>query len=948
MKIDIQNVENTRWINTEFIKEVVEVFTKHYAENFKISDKDVICNEEFYSDLEIEFIDTNVVYIEKLGRYAYSSWDKEKKQYKIIYNNFFVKDAIHNLKEYYKKHTDKLSKKGEEILNNVDLWLEVYLLARELYDWLVVKFEGSEKITEENEEACRLSAAMKHFFVMSYLEDVENRDIKVWVSKFLEIEKERKYPISMMYYGDKLLDYRDKNFAVNKKKGNEFLLYCKLFELFKTGKYDEGIQYLINCTTMEDKRNITVKEYNDFVEKFHPDNDVQMSELEKNALLFLWDDCKMFRHTYPDTYTVEESLLCMYNAVYAFLKSGSKDDAIDVYNCYSRRFLKGDKMQEFINMISSYESNASRLVQSHRDHYSHSAYVFILGMAIYHTNETYRSKFNKVHFGHFRLGDIPEGSNAAKEYLFLNGVEFYCGAESGTMNFLRLWGLTSLFHDIGYQYEIPFEQIKNTSGNEICFQYKNFENYTDFNRYFSMCEKDSQWDENYRKFKDVKDYIRRLFLCDEIEDVQSYVDSGKCAMEEIIAYHIRRFVKREYSPEIKAMVLEENSYKPIEEDVNRISDLDFVARLLKLKPTPKGPYMDHAYFSGIITFRELMNMFGPDEFPLEFMDAITAIIMHNKFFEFCLKNIDVREEDNGGNKKKVKLGTPLKLEEHPLAYLLILCDELQCWDRTSFGKGSIQELHAIDARVTFESNKGLEVEYIYDRRFAKDAFELGADGNIVRISKGSLEKFYKYKDSGEEKIFTPSGFENACHETYKVKSTDFIDLGEDKKISCKFYKGIADIVELSAEGSVGVTVSASFGEKDKLKKEYLSETSIRNLYDTAKTLFEKMNGGKENSFEYATLIKKLVYISFVETMGKGLHEIGCFYTNKTKVFDIKEAEDFSAEDKVKIFNVEKAMLDEFCERHLINQFSDEEIEKMVDECITILSDSRGVEIYKLW
>ena len=53
MKIDIQKLENTRWINTEFIKEVVEVFTKYYAENFKISDKDVICNEEFYSDLEI-------------------------------------------------------------------------------------------------------------------------------------------------------------------------------------------------------------------------------------------------------------------------------------------------------------------------------------------------------------------------------------------------------------------------------------------------------------------------------------------------------------------------------------------------------------------------------------------------------------------------------------------------------------------------------------------------------------------------------------------------------------------------------------------------------------------------------------------------------------------------------------------------------------------------------
>lgn len=933
---------------TENLERVIkENSVKCYVENFKIVDKDVVCNEEFYSDLEIEFINYEMFGLKSpVGRYAFSEWSKEKKQYKITCNDYYINKAVNNLKQYYAKNPSKLSEKGAFILEVAYNWLVIYLIARELYEWLFLKIEGVEAYEEKTESANRMLVAMKHFFAMSCINEEDERAIIVWISKFLDIEKEKNYPISMMYYGDKLFEYRNKNFAGEKKKGNEFLLYCKLVELFKESKYDEGIHYLINSVTLEDKRKVSLEEYNTFVQEFHPDNNSQMSELEKNALLFLWDDCKMFRHTYPSYYIVDEALLCMYNAVYTFMKTGSKDDAIDIYNCYSRKFLKSDKMQEFINMISSYESNASRLVQSHRDHYSHSAYVFILGMAIYHTNAKYRMNFYNVHFGQFKLSEIPENGDAAKCFLERDYIDFYCGSESGDMNFLRLWGLTSLFHDIGYQYEIPFEQIKNTSGNEIYFQYKNFEKFTDFNKYFSECEKKGLWDEISRIFKDVKDYIKRLFLYEETEDIQSYVESDKCAIEEIIAYHIRRFIKREYSPEIKALVLEENGY--VEDNAKEISDLEFVARLLKLKPTPKAPYMDHAYFSGIITFRELITMFGPDEFPLEFMDAITAIIMHNKFFEFCLKNTDVREEDKNGNKRKIKVGTPLKLEEHPLAYLLILCDELQCWDRTSFGKGSIKEMHAIDAKVKFEHNKGLEVEYIYDRRFAKDAFSFDSAGNIAGISKGSLAKFYMYKDSGEEKIFTPSSLDKENYETYKVKSTEFIDLGKDENISCKFYKGIADIVELDGENVVGVNVSASFGEKDKLKKEYLSETSIRNLYDTAKTLFERMNTEKSKSFEYTTLMEKLAYISFVRNMGKGLHEIGCFYTNKTKVFDIKEAEDFTTEEKIKIFNVEKCMLDEFCERHLIEKFSDEEIEKMVDECITVLCDSRGIEIYKLW
>lgn len=950
--MQIENKCEVQYVGCEQdkIKNIIVSVVDYYLDKFKMDDKELNLGEEIYSDLKCELVDFKYIWEDgkNFGKYSYYQWVNEENIHKIVLNKFFISEAENNLKQYYATHVNKISTNGQVVLENVSDYFNKYLLARELCEWLLIKLEGIKVDTDKKDEAKnKLSVAMKHFFALSYLEDAEGKNVRIWISKFLGIELERQYPLSMMNYGDKLVNYRSTNYAGEKKKGNEFILYRKLFSMYKDGRYDDGIKYLVKSVMLEDKRFIPVDEYEAFVQKYHPNNVPKATELEKNALLFLWDDCKMFRHTYPDKYTVDDAVLCMYEAVYSFMKTGSKDDAIDIYNCYSRRFLKGDKMQEFINIISSYESNASRLVQSHRDHYSHSAYVFILGLAIYHMNENYRRSFNSVHFGHFKLGDIPEGNEKAKKFLDCSYIDFYCGPESGEMNFLRLWGLTSLFHDIGYQYEIPFEQIKHTSEGQICFQYKNFDKYTDFDRFFSECEKNGRWDENSRVYKEQKEYKKKFFFYDEADEIQSCIESENCSMEDIISYHILRVLKRSYSVEYKKDIFDKNGIEYNDGNAKEFSDVCYVAKLLKAKPTAKVPFMDHAFFSAIITFRELFAMFGPDEFPLEFMDAITAIIMHNKFFEFCLKD-----------------GQALKLNEHPLAYLLILCDELQCWDRTSFGKGSIQEMHAIDASFKFENNSGLEVNYIFDKRFIKDVFSFNDEGLITKIAKGTLAKFYICKEGKKELVLTPENFKMDMLETYTVSSKDFEDLDKksskllelenaeayilQQKVVCKFLKGIEDIVDLTDDTSIKVAVSASFGDKDKLKKEYLSESSIRHLYNMAKNLFDRMHEGQLIDFEYTTLLEKLVYIAFIKRVGEGLHKIGCFYTNKPKVFDIKELEDFSADDIDKIFAVEKCMLDEFCERHLLDVYTEEVIEKMVRECIVILCESKGIEIYKLW
>ena len=50
-----------------------------------------------------------------------------------------------------------------------------------------------------------------------------------------------------------------------------------------------------------------------------------------------------------------------------------------------------------VELLSEFESNASSLLMKHRDHYSHSVYVFALGLAIYEMNAEYRKTFSRFY-----------------------------------------------------------------------------------------------------------------------------------------------------------------------------------------------------------------------------------------------------------------------------------------------------------------------------------------------------------------------------------------------------------------------------------------------------------------------------------------------------------------------------------------------------------------------
>ena len=78
--------------------------------------------------------------------------------------------------------------------------------------------------------------------------------------------------------------------------------------------------------------------------------------------------------------------LCLQNAIKRFLSSGSKDDAFDVYYCFCEIFhVFGngfcDNTKNLLDILADHEIKAGGFNDKHRDHYSHTVYVFALGIS---------------------------------------------------------------------------------------------------------------------------------------------------------------------------------------------------------------------------------------------------------------------------------------------------------------------------------------------------------------------------------------------------------------------------------------------------------------------------------------------------------------------------------------------------------------------------------------
>ena len=480
--------------------------------------------------------------------------------------------------------------------------------------------------------------------------------------------------------------------------------------------------------------------------------------------------------------------LCLKNELAKFIDSGVAEDAYTVYYSFIEMFIGRDgKSQSMVELLSEFESNASSLLMSHRDHYSHSVYVFALGLAIYETNAWYRKVFSRT-------------------YGFKDGGE---GKESAHA-FLEYWGLTALFHDIGYPFEIPFEQVL---------------------AYFEVDKKKRSKDSVYIAYQNVKPLIF-IGKADGARLRKLYGRSFNDVIS-LLAYGIADKIGEPYD------ITEEKLLQ--------------VIRSKPSHPEKNGCFMDHAFFSACRLYQELIGILGPEKIEKYHVDARTAIMLHNSLFKFAILGY-----------KSDHLKSPLKAEKHPLAWLLMLCDELQCWDRTAYGRNSRTELHPMAVDFNF-SGQAISSVYYYDMEEREKIRQYNLD-------------YEAWEKAGKDPETQP-----------RLKA--YSDMAEKKQ---RFRRDIGQIVDLR---HCPLTVKASMRRTDRrVKHTYLSSSNFLHIYHFAVALHSRyMYQGKEKKasqaemereFNSLSLEYKISNINQVRSFDKYLNEIDCFYTDSPVDFDM--------------------------------------------------------------
>ena len=302
---------------------------------------------------------------------------------------------------------------------------------------------------------------------------------------------------------------------------------------------------------------------------------------------------------------------------------------------------------DLVKIMKKYEENTGDLIEKQRDHFIHSINVFLLGLAIYAQNKNYREAFHSYVY------------NSPYEKFYRNDGEI------SHEEFLYRWGVASLFHDIGYPVEIIGKQLNKFINDGIKSISSSYDadtaiDFKDFNEFNTIVKIDpnfaDEFTSNYPKAKFLNLFKPTDIMAQKIATDFPMVDVNE------VARHLDDFV-------------------------NIMGDNGFI---------------DHGFFSAIL----VLNSYGyliqkyaknHDFFFYPIVDSATAILLHNYYRNVLMK-------------KPFNLSA-LNPRDSPLAYLLILCDELQEWNRQPFGIKDKKRSHVNDLGLVIDDTR-LEVDYI--------------------------------------------------------------------------------------------------------------------------------------------------------------------------------------------------------------------------------------------
>lgn len=126
----------------------------------------------------------------------------------------------------------------------------------------------------------------------------------------------------------------------------------------------------------------------------------------------------------------------------------------------------------------------------------------------------------------------------------------------------------------------------------------------------------------------------------------------------------------------------------------------------------QGGHVDHGYYSALALLQHYGFMAEEASvtgriYEESILDSASAILLHN-YYKHVLQ------------KPPFSL-PPLAASLHPLAYLLILCDELQEWNRQAYGIADRKKTHAEASRIEMEGGV-LQIHYITSRGILAEDF----------------------------------------------------------------------------------------------------------------------------------------------------------------------------------------------------------------------------------
>ena len=327
-----------------------------------------------------------------------------------------------------------------------------------------------------------------------------------------------------------------------------------------------------------------------------------------------------------------------------------------------------------VDLMKKYEEMTGELINRQRDHFIHSVNVFVLGLAIYAKNENYRMIFR----------DYILENEFYKKYYKTPDMEF------SHEEFLYRWGIASLFHDIGYPFEIIGKQID----------------------------------------KVIEDGINTISVNYDIDAHVDYRDFHEFnAIVKIHPYDYADVFRSRYE-ETKVLDL----FKPTDIMAHKIS-MDFgfdkvqFKRLIKhlssfIKYMNDNGFVDHGYFSAILvlnSYGKLIQQYAKkdkDFFFYPIVDSATAILLHNYYNKTLQGNL-------------FNLGK-MDPSSSPISYLLIFCDELQEWNRRPYGVLDKKRNHVNDFDVEIDDEK-IIVRYILKNGSMGLGFEEMKDEFINRV-----------------------------------------------------------------------------------------------------------------------------------------------------------------------------------------------------------------------